>query len=528
MQNSKAYKLKNAEQNNVVTRFPPEASGFLHIGHAKAAIINSMVRKEYNGKMLLRFDDTNPNKENPEYEDAILYDLKLLKIDYIGPSYTSDYFDIMMDMALQLINKGLAYCDCTEQSIMNDERMKKLESKYRNTSVDENIKIWNEMKLGTDTGIKYCLRAKIDPKHNNGAMRDPTLYRCNLNPHPRTHDKYKVYPTYDFACPIVDSLENVTHALRTSEYHDRNEQYFWLCDSLGLRKPFIEDYSRLNMEYCLMSKRKLTLLVDKKYVDGWDDPRLPTLRGLIRHGIHVDAIYEFMIIQGMSKSINRMQWNKLWSINYKIIDNLSPRFSAVNNKLKVRCTLFGKDVPNTLLPTEKLLSKKNTNLGIKTSYFSNVIYLEEKDIEFLNVGDEITLMDWGNANVKSINTYEDHITSCDLELNLSGDYKTTTYKLNWIPENDKSVLLKVKEYNNLLTEKDPDGDFDNIINKNSLLEMTLLGEEAIKIVKKGDTIQLERRGFYIVDSISPEIILINIPDGKDKVNHLSEKALLKK
>lgn len=505
------YKLQNATKGNVITRFPPEASGYLHIGHVKACIINYIVSKEYEGKMILRFDDTNPNKENTDFEHEIIKDMDTLQITYSKLSYTSDYFDFILEMATKLIEKGLAFCDCTDQETMNKERSQKKASKYRDLSIEENITIWKSMIDGKEETKKYCLRAKIDFANNNGTLRDPVIYRCLDTPHPRTKDKYKVYPTYDFSCPIVDSIEDITHTLRTSEYHDRNDQFYWICDNLGLRKPIIEDYSRLNMEYCLMSKRKLTQLVDMKIVDGWDDPRMPTLRGLLRHGASIEAIYEFVKIQGMSKNMNNMQWNKLWSINAKIIDNKSGRYTAI--KKKVKCILSGDSKQEKLTQIEKLLNKKNPDLGTKKSYISNEIYLDYDDVKLLENGDEITLMDYGNIIIRNKGEYE-----CYADLNLGGNYKTTKYKLHWLAENPNNTQIMIKDYFYLFNEKIPNLSQidDKSINKNSLCEYEMLAEEAIKNCKFGDTIQLERKGFYIVDKIEPKLILINIPDGKQK------------
>jgi glutamyl-tRNA synthetase len=520
-----SYNLPKAKQNEVVTRFPPEASGYLHIGHAKAAIINYMCAKKYNGKMILRFDDTNPSKENVEFEKIIVEDLRTLGIKWdTGPTFSSDYFDFMLDQATKLITNGLAFCDDTDQEIMQKERAKKDPSQCRDKNVDENMRIWKEMQNGSEEGLKYCLRAKMFFDSANGAMRDPVIYRCNLTLHPRTGDKYKVYPTYDFCCPLVDSIEGVTHTLRTNEYHDRNPQFYWFCDKLELRKPIIEDYSRLNMQYTLMSKRKLTKLVNDNYVGGWDDPRLPTVRGLIRRGMRVDALHQFVNIQGMSKVVNRMEWSKLWSINKKIMDPVAPRYTSVNNKNKIKTTLVGLDISK--LPKSKQIHPKNLDLGMKQIYYDTTIYLEKEDVDLLQDEDEITLMQLGNAFISDIKE-----GCCKLTLKentTSEDIKRTKYKLHWLALNNKSVVFDLYEYDYLFNDEDPDGNnLSKCLANQSLYISELVGEDNMLNLKKGDTLQLDRRDFCIVDQVEPKLRLIVIPSGTNKINHLSPKVLSK-
>lgn len=231
--------LEGAEMGKVVTRFPPEPSGYLHIGHAKAALLNQHFAAQYNGKLIIRFDDTNPSKEKVEFEERILADLKVLGVDSTHLTWTSNYFNLLMEYAKKLIHLELAYVDDTEREQMKLERGEGIASKNRLLSVQENLDLFEEMIAGTDRGLTCCLRAKISVDDLNKAMRDPVIYRCNLFPHNRTGSKWKVYPTYDFACPIVDSIEGVTHALRTNEYHDRNDQFNWFINALNLRHVHI-------------------------------------------------------------------------------------------------------------------------------------------------------------------------------------------------------------------------------------------------------------------------------------------------
>ena len=261
--------LKNAVDGEVCTRFPPEPSGFLHIGHAKAVLLNNFFARKHKGKLLVRFDDTNPSKEKAEFEEAILNDLATLGVKPDIKSHTSDHFELIMKKAKQLIKQGDAYMDDTEAEEMKNNRATSTEYKLRNRTPKENLKLFDLMCSGSEEGQKWCMRAKIDMASKNGCLRDPVFFRTNLTPHHRTHAKYKAYPTYDLACPIVDSTEGVTHAMRSMEYTDRNFLYNWVIEKFKLRPVAIQGFARVNFNKTLMSKRKLQQLVDAGSVDGW-------------------------------------------------------------------------------------------------------------------------------------------------------------------------------------------------------------------------------------------------------------------
>lgn len=235
------------------------------------------------------------------------------------------------------------------------------------------------------------MRAKISPNDPNGTMRDPVIYRCNLTPHHYTGDKWKVYPTYDFACPVVDSLEGVTHALRTNEYRDRNVQYQWMLEALGLRKVNIWDFSRINFVYTLLSKRKLTWFVNEGIVSGWDDPRFPTVRGIRRRGMTIEALKQYILMQGASQNVLMLEWDKLWALNKKVIDPVAPRHTAVIKEHMVHCNVQG--APATPEVKEVLKHKKNPDVGTKKTTYSNKIVVDQEDAKTFEIGEEVKIWD---------------------------------------------------------------------------------------------------------------------------------------
>ncbi|XP_071449548.1 bifunctional glutamate/proline--tRNA ligase [Hetaerina americana] len=519
--------LPGAEIGQVVVRFPPEASGYLHIGHAKAALLNQYYQEAFKGKLIMRFDDTNPAKEKVDFEKVILEDLELLQIKPDMFTHTSSYFDLMLDYCEKLLKEGKAYVDDTNAETMKMEREQKVESKNRNNSVEENLRMWREMKSGTSAGQSCCVRAKIDMQSVNGCMRDPTIYRCKAEIHPRTGDKYKVYPTYDFACPIVDSIEGVTHALRTMEYHDRDEQFYWFIDALGLRKPYIWEYSRLNMTNTVLSKRKLTWFVDEGLVDGWDDPRFPTVRGILRRGMTVEGLKQFIIAQGSSRSVVVMEWDKIWSFNKKVIDPVAPRYTALEGGAKtVPVHVVGTEESKLEVP----LHPKDSKVGTKTIWIGPELLIDEVDANCLVEGQNATFINWGNLRVKKINRNNGKIQSVDVEPNLNDkDYKKTL-KLTWIAATKSAPLIPcVCVYFEHIISKPvlgKDEDFKNFIGKDTRVEVQMLGEPELVNVKKSEIIQLQRRGFFICDhSYEPPsrysgcevpIVLFAIPDGHTK------------
>lgn len=509
--------LPNAEIGKVVTRFPPEPSGYLHIGHAKAAILNEYFAHSYKGKLIIRFDDTNPTKENVEFQDAILEDLELLGIKGDMMTYSSDYFEKMYDLAIKLIKDGNAYCDDTPLEKMREERMVGEPSARRDRSVEENLKIFTEeMKNGTEEGLKNCLRAKIDHKALNKALRDPVMYRCNLLPHHRTGTQWKVYPTYDFCAPVVDSIEGVTHALRTNEYRDRNAQYDWVLQALNLRKVHIWDFSRINFVRTLLSKRKLQWFVDKHYVSNWDDPRFPTIRGVRRRGMTVEGLRNFIISQGPSRNIINLDWSVLWALNKKIIDPVAPRFTAVDAENAVQVTLV--NGPTTPTREERPKHKKNPEVGTKEVIFSGNVLIDQEDAQELNENEEVTFMDWGNVIVEKIEKDGDIVKSIHAKLHLEGDFRKTSKKLTWLANTDDKVDVDMVNFDHLITkDKLEEGDnFEDFITPETEFRTKGMADLNIRNLKKGDIIQFERKGYFRVDEpyANGKAVLFYIPDGK--------------
>jgi glutamyl-tRNA synthetase len=522
-------KLKNAEFGKVVTRFPPEPSGYLHIGHAKALIINDFFARSYGGKLIVRFDDTNPCKEKMEFEEAILSDIGLLGIKPDLVTYTSDSFSKLQDLAIQLIKDGLAYVDDTPVDVMRDQRGKGVESVCRSgNSVEKNLELFQVMLQGTELGQKCCLRAKISMTHKNKCMRDPVLYRTIIDtPHHRFGFQFKAYPTYDFACPVVDSIEGVTHACRTIEYADRDEQYAWVIEACKLRSVEIYEFSKTNFVNTCLSKRKLTWFVDNNVVEGWHDPRFPTIRGILRRGLTLEALREFVLTQGASRATNLMEWDKIWAINKQKIDLVVPRYAAVDANQHVE--LFLTDAPEVETVHMDFLHPKSPELGKKAVITFNKILLEKEDAKEIEAGEEVTLLHWGNVIVDRIeklpSSLPEHEKVIRLvgHLNLAGSVKTTKRKLHWVPQVQRLTTVILREFDHLITKKklEEDDDFKQFVNPVSIHDTFAVGDPLLKNLQKGDKVQLERRGYYIVDEpATPKNgfvpVFIFIPDGKTK------------
>lgn len=505
--------LPYAIDHRVVTRFPPEASGYLHLGHVKALMLNYLYAKKYHGKIILRFDDTNPDKENQLYEQAIECDIKTLDLDCDRVTYTSDYFDQLINYAKVLIAKDLAYIDEQSFETIQKERSEFKPSPYRENGenhIETNLKKFDAMCNGL---IKdCCLRAKISFDSKNGAMRDPVIYRYKDTDHPRTGSKYKLYPTYDFACPIVDSLEGVTHTMRSVEFRDRDVQYNWFLDNLDLKYgdlkqfPHIKEYGKLNFSHTVLSKRKLAKLVDNGLVSGWDDPRMPTVRGILRRGMQIDPLKNYIKLQGFSMNIVMLTWDKIWAMNSEILSDKAVRLFGLDRDALIKIQIDGP------IPSEVVIQNhpKNPLMGLHTMVMGSDLYVEKSDFVKININDRFTLIGLGNCTVTNLDPVILRFDPNDQ------NYKKTT-KITYLsvdPHEKNYIPITSYRYPLLLTKPKLD-DQDDILEcfNKTVIKTDLFVESLIKDMPNGTIIQIMRKDYYRIDrnSSTNEMILINIP-----------------
>jgi len=473
--------LKGAKEGLVVTRFPPEPSGFLHIGHVKAAMLNYHYAKMYKGKMILRFDDTNPMNEKIEFVENIIRDLKTLDIVPDEVTHTSDHFPVIVEYMEKMINEGNAYADNGSGEEMKNQRDNGIESEHRKKSPEENLKIFKDMLEGKAEG--WCIRGKMNMQDKFKCLRDPVFYRCKNESHHRHGTKYKAYPTYDFACPIVDAIEGVTHALRTIEYHDRNGGYAWVQKVLGLRSVVIYDYSRLNLVSTILSKRSLKWFVEENIADGWNDPRFPTVQGIMRRGMTPGALKRFMLEQGPSKNTNLMEWDKLWAYNKDVVDSKAARYTAIVKESQASIVLDNFDAKITI--ETHPLHPKNPALGTKPVLFGKTLIVEKEDVRDLKVDEKITLMKWGNAIVKKVEEKDGtFVVQASLKLD-DKDFKKTK-KLTWIAKDETTNFeVTLVELDHLITKKkvEENESVKDIVNKNSYISYTAIAEGCAKEIQ---------------------------------------------
>ena len=514
--------LPGAEMGKVVTRFAPEPSGYLHIGHVKAAMLCYYAAKHFKGKMILRFDDTNPSKEKGEFLESIKTDLKRLEIVPSLVSYSSDHFPKLRELMTELIKKGKAYCDNIDPEKMREDRMNGVKSEKRDTSIEENLKIWEEMQGDnpSDEIKKYCIRGKIDYQNANKCLRDPVFYRFTEEKHDRFPENYHLFPCYDFACPCIDSIEGVTHAMRANEYTDRIAMYEWVQDALNLRKVNIYEFSRLNLIQTVLSKRYLKWFVETGRVEGWDDPRFPTVQGIVRRGLLPQALKDFCLEQGASKKTNLMEWDKIYAINRNYIDPISKRYFAVSVEGAVN--LFVDNMEDKVEEVEVDWHQKNKELGKRIQKRYKELVIEKEDANLLKEGQKLTLYKWGNSIVQKIEKDGDKVTAVHVKLTPEDkDFKKTTI-CHWVPMKEGLYTKAViREYGHLITVKKLEDNMkiEDVVNNNSKFETVVYVEKIIDEAKKGDKIQLERRGYCVIDSVAEgdKLIQLNfIPDGKTK------------
>ena len=373
--------LESGKHSSIVTRFPPEPNGYLHIGHAKSIWLNFGIAKDYQGTCTLRFDDTNPAKEDQEFVDAIMEDVRWLGYEWNAIAHASDYFDQFHGYAVELIDKGLAYVDSLSAEEIRSHRGTLSEpgqdSPYRNRSIAENKDLFARMQAGEFADGEHVLRAKIDMASANINLRDPVIYRIRHIPHQRTGDKWCIYPLYDFAHGQGDAIEGVTHSLCTLEFEDHRALYEWFIDNISVpSQPRQIEFSRLNLNYTVMSKRMLTKLVTDQHVAGWDDPRMPTICGLRRRGFTPASIRNFIASVGITKKDNIIEMGVLENTIREDLDPVAPRAMAVLRPLKVVIENYAEG------KTEQIQAPNhpgNPDMGTRTLTLSREIYIEQDD-----------------------------------------------------------------------------------------------------------------------------------------------------
>ena len=517
----------------IQTRFPPEPNGYLHIGHAKSMFVNFGTALKYGGKCNLFFDDTNPSKEKTEFVDAIRRDIEWLGYSWAKEVYASDFFDIIYEYAEKLIKEGKAFvCDLSAEEIRQTRGTLTepgQESPYRNRTPEENLKLFREMKAGKYQDGEKCLRAKIDMASPNVNMRDPVIYRILHAAHHRTGDKWCIYPMYDYAHPICDYLQGVTHSLCTLEFEDHRPLYDWVGITLGFSpKPRQIEFARLNMTNLVMSKRYLKKLVEENSVHGWDDPRMPTLAGLRNRGIPAAAIKDFCARAGVAKAQSECDITYFEAVVREYLNANAPRAMAVVEPLKLTITNYE--------GTEEVdfeINQTQEGAGTRKVVFGKTLYIEKSDFSLDPPPKYHRLKLGGYARLKNA-----YIVRCD-EAVQNEQGEVVEIKCTYIPEsrsgNDTSgikakgvlhwvnaetcVDAVLKQYDHLLRDADYSGqDFSERINLDSEHIFSAKAEPHLAAAADGEAFQLMRTGYYKKCTENGKLVLSEIVSLKDNFN----------
>ena len=515
--------LSGKFDNRVHTRFPPEPNGYLHIGHAKAICLNFNIANEYGGKCNLRFDDTNPVSEDIEYVNAIKDDVAWLGYSWDDRlCFASDYFEEMHKYAVQLIEQGDAYvCDLSSDEIRKSKGSLTEageNSPNRERSIEENLNLFSQMTSGKFKDGERTLRAKIDMSHPNLNMRDPVMYRIIHSYHHRTEDTWCVYPTYDWAHGLEDSIEGITHSLCSIEFEDHRPLYDWYLDKLNVYHPQQIEFARLNLDYTVMSKRKLKRLVDEEFVSGWDDPRMPTISGMRRRGYTARAIRNFMDEVGVAKRDNVMELAKLEFHLRQDLNKVCERRMAVLNPIKVIITNYPNENSEIL---EAVNNPENLSSGVRNISFSRELFIERNDFMEEPVKKFFRL-----APGREVRLRYAYFITCDevikddsgriVELHCTYDPRTkggnapdgrkVKATIHWVNAKD-SINATVNSYDRLFSVSSPDSseDFLSVINPDSLevLSDCMLENSLLKF-NPGETVQFERLGYFCPDIASSD------------------------
>ena len=506
------------EGMKVHTRFPPEPNGYLHIGHAKAIYVDFGTAERFNGICNLRMDDTNPTKEDVEYVDAIKEDIHWLGYDWEDRFYyASDYFEDMYNGAVELIKKGLAYvCELTPDQMreMRGDLTTPAQSPYRDRPMEESLDLFARMRAGEFEDGRMTLRAKIDLASGNFNMRDPVIYRINHMPHHRTGTKWCIYPMYDFAHPIEDAMEHLTHSLCSLEFEDHRPLYDWVINNVTLpAKPRQIEFARLGINNTVMSKRKLRALVEGGYVSGWDDPRMPTICGLRRRGYTPASIRNFSVRNGVSKVNSTVEYSFLEHCLREDLNLTAKRVMGVLNPVKLILTNYPED------RTETFEVENNPNRpedGTRTVTFGRELYIEAEDFMETPVKGYFRLFPGNEVRLKT--TYVVKCTGCKKDENGNvievyaeydpesrggnpADGRKIKSTIHWVDAKNAEDA-EIRLYDNLFTVEDPDaGDFLELLNPDSLKVLTGCKVEAgLKTAKPGESFQFMRQGYFCVDN----------------------------
>lgn len=509
----------------VHTRFPPEPNGYLHLGHAKSICLNFGVAKEFNGLCNLRFDDTNPTKEDTEYVESIREDVRWLGGDWGDREfYASNYFDKLYEYAEQLIKMGKAYVDDLTADEIREYRgtltQPGRESPYRNRSVEENLDLFRRMRAGEFADGTHVLRAKIDMASPNLVMRDPTLYRIRHATHHRTGDKWCIYPMYDFTHPLSDSIEGITHSLCTLEFVNNRELYNWVLETLNVYHPEQTEFARLNLTYTVLSKRKLIQLVKEGYVKGWDDPRMPTLSALRRRGVPPEAIHDFCRRIGMAKSEAVVEYGLLEFCIREYLNAHAPRWMAVLNPVRLVIDNYPEDQEDVF---EMPLYPDDDSFGSRKVPFTRELYIDRDDFRLdppkkyyrLAPGQEVRLryayfvtctdvVKDTEGNVQEIHcTYDPASRGGN-----SPDGRKVKGTIHWVSAK-YALPAEVRLYEQLFSVADPNNvpegkTFLDYINPDSLRTVSARLEPAMAQIRTGETVQFERVGYFCKDRDSTD------------------------
>ncbi len=524
------YELREGINTRVQTRFPPEPNGYLHIGHAKAICIDFSTAEKYGGICNLRLDDSNPSKEDTEYIDAIKEDIEWLGYKWANVYYASDYFDFVYECAIKLIKKGKAYvCDLSAEE-MREYRGTLTEpgknSPYRDRSVEENLDLFERMKNGEFPEGSHVLRAKIDMASPNIVMRDPVIYRIMYVNHHQTGDKWCIYPMYDFVHPLSDAREEVTYSLCTLEFENNRAVYDWFVKEIGFAEPPRQiEFARLNLNYCLTSKRKCMKLVTSGIVGGWDDPRMATLCGMRRRGYPAQAIRDFVDKIGVSKANSVVDYGLLESCVRDCLNASAPRAMAVLEPLKVVIDNMPDDFSDTL---ETDIHPDHPEMGKREVTFGKELFIEKSDFMIeppkkyfrLFPGNEVRLKGAYFVKCVGYDTDENGEVTCvhctydpESRGGNSPDGRKVKGTIHWVNAAD-CKKAEVRLYDRLFNVPNPsdesNGDFTNNLNPDSLIISECLLEGGLNDLKAGDTFQFMRQGYFCVDKdSSDEKIVLN-------------------